>query len=254
MNYDEAVNTTIEIGYELLKNGAEIYRIEESMQRVFTAYGLKQNEVFTIPSCIIVTLRMEDGRPITQIKRVYSSVTDLEKVRRLNDLCRRICRDTPDFIQIRAELDAIKAMPSFSFNVQMLAFAAIAAVFTLFYGGNFADAACAAFCGAAVKIVSYQMGKFRTNSFFIIIISSAVAAVLALAAVQLQLGFSSDKIIIGTLMNLVPGVAVTNFMRDIIAGDLLSGVIKLTEALLSATAIALGAGIALAVARMVFGI
>ncbi|RPF49196.1 uncharacterized membrane protein YjjP (DUF1212 family) [Hydrogenoanaerobacterium saccharovorans] len=254
MNCYEAVNTTIEIGYQLLKSGAEIYRIEESMRRIFEAYGITQNEVFAIPSCIIVTIRMDGAEPVSQIKRVYSTTTNLEKVRRLNDLCRCICKDTPDFTQVQQQLDEIKGIPAYSYGVQIIAFALIAAAFTLFYGGNFADSVCAAFGGAAIKIVSYHMKRFHTNLFFTIIISSMTATVLALIAVHLRLGTNSDKIIIGTLMNLVPGVAVTNFMRDIIAGDLISGIIKLTEALLSATAIALGAGIALTVSRLIFGV
>jgi uncharacterized membrane protein YjjP (DUF1212 family) len=43
-------------------------------------------------------------------------------------------------------------------------------------------------------------------------------------------------------MNLVPGVAITNSMRDIIAGDLVAGLTKLTEALIIGTAIAIGTG------------
>ena len=61
-----------------------------------------------------------------------------------------------------------------------------------------------------------------------------------------------DKMVIGAIMNLVPGVAITNSMRDIIAGDLLAGQAKLVEALFIATAIALGAGMVLSLHRLFF--
>ncbi|MPN46200.1 hypothetical protein SDC9_193783 [bioreactor metagenome] len=52
----------------------------------------------------------------------------------------------------------------------------------------------------------------------------------------------------------MPGVALTNFMRDIIAGDLIAGLTKLVEALLTATGIALGTGVALSLGRALMGV
>ena len=48
-------------------------------------------------------------------------------------------------------------------------------------------------------------------------------------------------------MTLVPGVAITNSMRDVIAGDLMAGMVRGLEALLVALALALGTGVALVV-------
>ena len=72
-------------------------------------------------------------------------------------------------------------------------------------------------------------------------------------AVLVGLGTNSDRIIIGAFMTLTPGIALTNTMRDIMAGDLVAGVSKLAEALLTATAIALGTGVAVALVRLVVG-
>ena len=85
-------------------------------------------------------------------------------------------------------------------------------------------------------------------------LAGMAAALVAIAGVRLGVGQQLDKIIIGAFMGLVPGVAITNFMRDILAGDLFSGITKLAESLLTATAIALGAGIALSLARAVGGV
>ena len=81
-----------------------------------------------------------------------------------------------------------------------------------------------------------------------------MAGATAFGLVQLGFGQNLDKIIIGVLMNLVPGVALTNFMRDIIAGDLIAGLTKLVEALLTATGIALGTGVALSLGRALMGV
>jgi uncharacterized membrane protein YjjP (DUF1212 family) len=253
MNYEELINTATDVGYTLLANGAEIYRVEESMQRIFQAYSVP-SEIFAIPTCIYVTITTEDGKPITKIKRLYHRDTNLDRVEQLNSLCRRICREKPDFKDIRCELQKINQRPGYGFLAQMLAFALVAFSFTLFYGGNLPDASVAAFCGAAMKLIICRLEQFRVNSFFTNILASCAAAAIAFTAVHFNMGLNPDKIIIGALMNLVPGIAITSFMRDLIAGDLIAGLIRFTESLLVATAIAIGAGIALAAVRAVWGV
>lgn len=254
MNYDDLINTATDVGHMLLANGAEIYRVEESMQRIFRAYAVDSGEIFAIPTCIYVTISTADGRPITKIKRCHARCTNLDKVERVNDLCRRICRDLPDFRVIREELRKIDARPTYTFLEQVLAFSLVAFAFTLFYGGTFLDALCAVVCGAVMKVVSFYMNRFHANSFFTNIMASGAAACVALFAVHYNFGLNSDKIIIGALMNLVPGIAITSFMRDLIAGDLIAGLIRFTESLLVATAIAIGAGTALTVTRAIWGV
>lgn len=254
MNYDELINTATDVGYMLLANGAEIYRVEESMQRIFRAYAVDTGEIFAIPTCIYVTISTGDGRPVTKIKRCLSRGTNLDKVERVNDLCRRICRDTPDFKTIRQELRGIDARPNYSYLQQVLAFSMVAFAFTLFYGGTFADAVVSIFCGAAIKIVSQQMNRFHANSFFVNILAGAASALIALTAAHYNFDLNADKIIIGALMNLVPGIAITSFMRDLMAGDLVAGLIRLTESLLVAAAIAIGSGLVLTATRMIWGV
>lgn len=254
MNYNELINTAVDVGYLLVVNGAEIYRVEESMQRIFRAYGVTSGEVFAIPNFINATISTPDGRPITKIKRIESRNMDMDKVNRINELCRRICRDTPDFSFIQSELECIRCRTAVPFFVQVAAYACIAAFFTLFYGGTFPDAFVALFCGFAIKIVLSVFEKFHANLFFINIAASFAAAAVALIFAHADYSLNYDKIIIGALMNLVPGIAITGFMRDIIAGDLIAGILRFTESLLVASAIAIGAGIALTATRMLWGV
>ncbi len=254
MNYDALVNMTATVGTMLLENGAEIYRVEESMNRIFNAYGLERGgDVFAIPSCIIVTVSDSEGHSYTKLKRVESKGTNLYKVERFNDLCRSICRDTPDFEKVFEDIKKINEEPQYNFLMQVLSRSLIASAFTLFFGGTVADAACALVCGAAIKLTSHNMERFQANNFFTNIVASAVASAFAILFVHIGWAANVDKMIIGTFMNLVPGVAITNLMRDMIAGDLMAGIAKLTESLLVATAIALGAGIALSISRMILG-
>mgnify|MGYP002686086031 CR=1 FL=1 len=61
---------------------------------------------------------------------------------------------------------------------------------------------------------------------------------------------SPDAAIIGTLMMLVPGLPITNAMREIMAGDIISGLSRTADAILVASAIALGTVVGLAIGQM----
>ena len=249
----QLLNAAVDVGYMLLANGAEIYRVEESIQRILYAYDAKNADVFAIPSCIIVSINDRDNEAITKIRRLYSRDTNFDKVEQTNDLCRRICSEKPEYAWIKSELARIEQRPAYSFAWQLMGYALAASTFTIFFGGGIREALCALVLGLIIRIVTKRMDKLNANPFFINVIASGIIAIFAMGAVYLQFAASVDKIIIGALMLLVPGVAITNSMRDIIAGDLIAGLMKMVEALMVATAIAIGTGGALSLFRYFWG-
>lgn len=254
MNYDELMEVAVGIGHILLQNGAEIYRVEESMQHIFRAYGVHTGNIFAIPTCINATLTTPEGRAITVIRRVDNRRVHLDKVASANDLCRRIVREKMDLSMIRERIIQIEQMKTYGLWKQVLAFALISATFTLFFGGNVMDAMVSAACGVAVRLCMYYIHRVGTNSFFLNIVVSFVAAAIAFVSAHYIPQLNADKIVIGAVMTLVPGIAITSFMRDIIAGDLMTGLLRLAESVLVATAIAIGTGVALGLMRLIWGV
>ncbi|WRS27282.1 threonine/serine exporter family protein [Oscillospiraceae bacterium MB08-C2-2] len=253
MNDQELLNIGVEIGKLLLVNGGEIYRVEESMQRIFAAYGVHQADVFVIPSYIHATLTNSEGASATTMRRIYTRKTHLDRVERANDLCRRICRDKPDLDQIRKEIEAISRMPSYSLGMECLCFALGSSAFTMFFGGSVFDAMISAVCGVVIRLILYHSLRLKGNVFFTNIVASFMASLIAFTVALVFPGLVADKIIIGALMTLVPGIAITSFMRDIMAGDLMAGMMRLAESLMVAAAIALGSGAALSLTHLFMG-
>ncbi len=253
MDHEELLSTVTALGASLLENGAEIYRVEESMNLLYAAYGEK-GEVFVIPSCIFSSISAGEGRTFTKTKRVSPRGANFDRIAALNDLCRRVCSTTPPLSQVRRELDEINHRAFFPFLWQVFGSALVAFAFTLLFNGSLADAICSIPAAVLVKLLTRGMEKAHTNSFFTYIAGSALGAFIALAAVALGLGQHHDRIIIGVFMNLVPGMAMTNAIRDIIAGDLLSGIFKIVEALMVGLAIAIGAGLAISFSRVFWGV
>lgn len=252
MDYQELLNITTKVGFYLLENGAEIYRVEDSIRRICAAYGVEDVDVFAVPTTIIVTINPADGPTLTKTKRIYSRSTDLDRIYRLNDLSFDIVEEKPTLEEIERRLATIVSRPDYNLVMQVFAYSLAAFGFTLFFGGNLRDAICSLTLGAAIRLIGRGLDMFHTNSFFINTICSGATALLAVFWFEIGAAPHIDKMVIGAMMNLVPGVALTNSMRDIIAGDLLAGQAKLVEALLAATSMALGAGLVLSVHRLLF--
>lgn len=244
------LNTITDMGGVLLENGAEIYRVEESMRRLCQAYGLETGEVFAISSSIFCSFQDENGRNYCRVRRITSRTMDLDKVERANALCREVCAGPMAAEEVERRLREIEGGKRYSFPARLGSSVLVAAAFTLLFGGGWLDAVLAGVCGGAIRLGLSFMEKRKSNFFFTNLAVSALAAALALTAFRLGMPVHTDKVIIGALMLLVPGVALTNFMRDLMAEDFISGMLKLTEALLVAAAIALGTGVAVWLLRI----
>ncbi|ARP49903.1 MULTISPECIES: threonine/serine exporter family protein [Caproicibacterium] len=254
MDYNELVSVCMEIGCLLIKYGAEIYRAEESMHRFFAAYHVADSNIFALTTCINVTISRPDGVPITRICQIEDRCMDLEKVDRLNDLCRHACHVRPPLDKLKEQVLEIEKSSGSPRWLRTLGFAGVAFGFTLFYGGSAADAAVSALTGLLVCWMQGVFLKYHANSFFSTILESAGIGIICLSAAHFFPSLSIDHMIIGGVMNLVPGIAITSFMRDILSADYLSGMLRFVESMLVAMAIALGVGVVMVISRILWGV
>ena len=109
MDSDKLLNLATELGCLLAESGAEISRVEESVYRLLQAYQGEDAQVFAIPSCLIVSLKAEDGRPTTRMRRIRSHGTDIELLEACNALCRELCRTMPPLDEARARVGRLPA-------------------------------------------------------------------------------------------------------------------------------------------------
>ncbi len=246
---EELLCSVLDIGEQMLVNGAEINRVEDSIKRICQSYNAKRVDVFTITSSIVVTLQKQDGSTFTQTRRIHKYSTNLEMVDKLNNLSRYICNNQPESDYIINELVKINNGKTYSLSVQYANYAMIASAFTIFFGGSLSDALASSVIAVLLKLSNTIAQKVDTNTLFINIISSFIVGLFAIFSVRLGVGESIDKIVIGNIMLMIPGIAFTNSIRDIINGDTISGLFRLSEAIVISLSIAVGFGIA----SIVFG-
>ncbi|MDY5015388.1 MAG: threonine/serine exporter family protein [Eubacteriales bacterium] len=238
----------LDIGERMLRVGAEIGRVEDSLRRICTAFGAERVDVFTITSSIVVTMMSPAFGCVTQTRRVQGGVSDFYRLHLLNALSRTICAGETRTIcaapmtraEIAAEIDRIDHAPVYGFAAQLGIYALISAAFSLFFGGVWQDAAAAAVIGVVLCIVQGVLRRLRTNPFLQSLLCSFAGGLLASGSVALGLALHADLIAIGNVMLLIPGIALTNAIRDLFSGDLVSGLLRFAEALMLAATVALG--------------
>lgn len=236
----EYLDCIMDIAEEMLISGAEVHRAEDSVRRMCTAVGAKRTDVFIITSSMVATVHTKDGESLTQTRRITSSGTDIERLHRLNSLSRRICNDCPAVESVRNELKDIKSCKTYPLWLEYLAYAVIAASFTLFFGGNFKEALVSFPVGLLLKLVVVVTDKTMPNKFFAKFICTFLATASAFLAVKVGFIASVDKVIIGNIMTLIPGIGLTTALRDLFTGDSIAGLLRSIEAVLIALAIAGG--------------
>ena len=234
------LDCAMDIGEQMLLSGAEVHRAEDSIKRMCTALGAERTDIFIIPSSMVATVHTASGETFTQTRRINSSGTDLDRLDRLNSLSRRICSTQMTEEEIREEYQKIVAKKSYPFWVECLAYVTVAGSFTLFFGGGIADAIVSMFVGLLLRFVVLATDRTLPNKIFARFACSFLASALATVAVALSLIDGIDKVIIGNIMLLIPGIGFTTALRDLFTGDSIAGLLRSIEACLIAIALAAG--------------
>ncbi len=236
----EFVNVLIKMADATLKCGAEIYRTEDTLHRIAYAYGAEEIDVFAITSNIWLTVKMPGEDAFSQSKRFQTFGThDFVKLERLNALSRKVCAEQTDLKEFEHEIDVI-LKPDDNKQAQMMGSVLATCGFALFFDGSAAEALIAGLIGILVYLLQIYLAPICLNRMFLQLAVSFVTGIVACITVRIIPGVHMDRIMVGVIMLLIPGIMFTNSMRDMLLGDTLSGSLRLIEAMLLAMLLTLG--------------
>lgn len=229
-------------GRIMLQSGAETYRVEDTMTRIASSFGIAKSHSYVVPTGIIFTA--EDGGPgITKLIRISQRSTDLQKVTLVNSVSRRISEGeigVEEAEKLLAEIDAMSH--TFPIFIQAAAASLASGCFMIMFNGGWIDFFPALVAGALGFLAVTYLHQIVPIKFFAEFCGSLIIGIVSFLFVYAGFGVQLDKIIIGSVMPLVPGLLLTNAVRDLIAGHLVAGLSKGAEAAL--TAFAIGSGVA----------
>ncbi|MFC7394629.1 threonine/serine exporter family protein [Scopulibacillus cellulosilyticus] len=239
INHDEVMEVCLLAGKIMMQSGAETYRVEDTMRHIANAFGNKPSHSYVTPTGIVFSI---DGAG-TKVSGISARSTDLKKVTIVNSISRRISSGDLSVKEAYHALKQVEAVDiAYPIWMQIPA-AALASGCSLimFKGGwnDFIPACIVSGLGFSSLVFFHRLVEIK---FFAEILASLIIGLLSFFFVTNGIGHQLDKIIIGSVMPMVPGLLITNAVRDLMAGHLVSGLSKGAEAFL--TAFAIGAGVA----------
>lgn len=234
------VSCMLDLGEILLTSGAEVNRIEDTIMRIGQAYDFVRIDVFTITSSIVLSVSTREEEVITQTRRILVKDTDMDKIDQVNALSRSICKEPADISSLVKQIAAIKENRKRPEAANILIYAMISAAFSVFFGGRAIDALAAFLSGIVMRMVLLLGQRIKMHNIVLTIFCSSIVAAVVVLLSSIGIGQSVDKILIGNIMLLIPGLLLTSSLRDMICGHTITGILGLCEAVLKAVAVAIG--------------
>ncbi len=247
---------SISAGKIMLEYGAETYRVEDTMNRICKSRGIERVNNFVVPTSIFIAC--EYGQEaFSYIERARCTSINLNIIAMVNAFSREFVNSAMSLEDAEQKLYAIKNTQGYSPMISSLFGGAAGGFITLMFSGGIAEFVLSFIISALTVFTARQLTKRLLSYFTKNLIGGFLSVLMAVLLTDLYrlfvgVNLSIDKIIIGSLMPLMPGLAMINALRDSITGDYVSGMSKLSEAVLSAIAIAIGAGAGLSLQLVLY--
>ncbi len=241
------MDTALLAGVIILESGGETFRAEETVVNFCYACGCSSASSIAFPTGIFITVDI-DGETVSAMRRISKRGIDLARLNGVNEMVRKFIGEK---LSLDETFSALKELSEKSEKseknsrkkiISLIASACTAAFFALLLGGSLFDGLVSFVAGFIVQFIALSFKKTSIYSFSLSFIGGCVIALLAVFSTLIFKTGSIDRIIIGSIMPLLPGLMLTSAMRDTVMGDLVAGTARLVEALLVAVALASGVG------------
>ncbi len=237
-----------EAGSILLENGAEISRVEETMRRIASHYGVEDEDLFVLSNGIIAT-----DKGYARSKFIPIKGASLDKVVAVNQLSRKVEQGEYSLEQLEYRLKQIRAIKAKPAWEQILASAVGSAAFCIIFGGSFMDCLASFIAGLVLWVFMLFVASKSLSRIVGNVTGGLIATLICFGLYRIGLGNHLSNMIIGAIIPLIPGVAFTNGIRDMANEDYIAGVTRLLDAMLTFFCIALGVAMAFMFDENVFG-
>lgn len=246
--WEKILTFALDLGKTMLEDGGEVHRVEDTIERICRAYGAQNVEVFSIVSLVTATVSDEDGNHHSQSRRVYSASNNMDRLERLNALSRKICSTLPSPGALSSLLREVVEAKRLSVWWKLPGAFCAAGGFAVFFGGGWLDGLMSALIGTFITWLGI-IASNRLSQAGLIAVHSFLSGFITLVFKHIGLVSEPDKVMIGTVMLLIPGIAFGNALREMLKGDTATGILRLSQALILAGIIAVGFALSLVLGR-----
>ena len=233
-------------GAIMLANGAEIYRVEDTVERILKSKSyIKDVDVFSTFNVIIISFSYKD-KVHTNLRRVRSRSNNLYYVDRVNTFSREFSAGKYTLEQALVEIDKIKKSEGIPRNLNIIGATLAAGAFSILLGAGYKEVLASIFVGFIGYIFVLFLEKNNSNYFVVHFLYGILVSALTIILSYLT-GLVINVVIISAFMAFLPGIMITNAIRDLMSGDTLSGMTGAALAIFISVALALGVALPLGV-------
>ena len=223
----EVMQVATEAGHIMLENGAEIFRVEETMERITRHYGVDSGHFFVLSNGILTS----GGNRYSNVEFIPFKGAQLEKVVAVNRLSRAIEKGGCPIEEARDRLAEIRNMKSKPFLEQVMGSAVGSGAFCAIFGGSLLDCAASFVTGLLLYVFVLLVSRHGMSKIVTNILGSILATTLSVVFMHIGFGEHPGNMIIGSLIPLIPGVPFTNGIRDLANEDYIAGSTRMIDAL-----------------------
>lgn len=247
----DVLEFAVDVGETMLQYGGEIYRVEDTVERILQAYQVERADVYVLSNGLFISVRNKNGQPCCLVRQASLGTINLRGISELNQLSRDVVTGECSLPEGERRLAAIRSGAGERTATLCLSCGLGCGMYSFLLGSS-SDAftsqllpnLLAAFLiGALLEFTMLWMSKQNMTRLVRSLFGSMLVTVSCLVLISLGFPISQDNVIISATLPLFPGIAFTTSIRDFFNGDHLSGVIHLVDALLTALCIAAGVGI-----------
>ena len=238
-------------GRILLSNGAELQRVEETMDRICRAFGSTEHSMFLLSNGILFTFGSETEM-IARVEHVPIGGTSIDKIIKVNALSRELEKKEHTLDEALKILDEIDVKESSSLIPYALFDSLGCCAFCYCMGGSLKDSFISLAVGLLISIFMFFMSG-RLSKFTFTLSSSMIIGGLCILLFEIGLGDSFGSMIKGALVCLTPGISLINGIRDIANGDYLSGSVRMLDVIVTFLCMAVGVAFSLSIYKYLFG-
>ena len=250
----KVLETAMEAGHILLENGAEIFRVEETMSRICRHFGVESGNFFVLSNGIFTTGGDGPQGRYAKVKHIPVKGAQLDRVVEVNQLSREIEEGRYTIEEVERRLEVIRHMPGKRPAMQIFASAVGSAAFCMLFGGSVQDSVVAFAAGLLLYIFMLKISEPSGLSKIVAnLCGGALVTLVCILGCNWGIGQNLSHMISGSIIPLVPGVAFTNGIRDIADGDYISGIVRLLDSIFVFLYIAIGVGLMFTIYQRVMG-
>lgn len=247
MYKEDDINKLLEItsraGAMMLKNGAEIYRVEDTVERIIRSiYEASDIDVFATFNALMYSFNV-DGKTYTNVKRVKNRGNNLIVVDRVNSFSRKFCNHELNLDEALKELDEIRKTTKADIKLKIIGATLASTAFPILVNSkapNLLDLPVTFVVSLLTYIIFIEVEKKMYGYFIENFVAGIMVSLFAHIIGKFIFGFNLANVIISSMMPYVPGFLLTNSIRDLMSGDATSGLTGLAMSFFVSLALAIG--------------